>query len=103
MLLLASAYERSGAIDLADKELADAMRASKFNPTVGLDYVAFLRRRGGTDRAYDVLSELANRWPNNVQVLTAFAEAKLSRQDWAGAEQIAQVIKRSRKRRCSIR
>lgn len=94
MLLLASAYERSGAIDLADKEFADAMRASKFNPTVGLDYVAFLRRRGGNDRAYDVLTELATRWPNNVQVLTADAEAKLSRQDWAGAEQIAQVIKR---------
>ena len=94
MLLLASAYERSGAIDLADKEFADAMRASNFNPPVGLDYVAFLRRRGGNDRAYDVLSELANRSPNNVQVLTAFAEAKLSRQDWAGAEQIAQVIKR---------
>ena len=93
MIQLASAYERSGVIDLADKEYADAMRASNFNPTVSLDYVTFLRRRSGADRAYDVLSELANRWPNNIQVLTAFAEAKLSRQDWTGAEQIAQVIK----------
>ncbi len=51
MLLLASAYERTGVIDLADKEYADAMRVSNFNPTVSLDYVSFLRRRGGADRA----------------------------------------------------
>jgi cellulose synthase operon protein C len=94
MLMLASAYERSGSIDLADKQFADAMKASNFNPAVGLDYVAFLRRRAGADRAYDVLTELTNRWPNNVQILSALAEAKLSRQDWAGAQQIAEAIKR---------
>ena len=93
MLMLAGAYERSGSIDLADKEFADAMKASKFNPIVGLDYVGFLRRRGGADRANDVLTELANRWPNNVQVLSALAEARLSRQDWAGAQEIADKIK----------
>ena len=93
MLLLASAYERSGSIDLADKEFADALKASNFNPTVGLDYVAFLRRRGSADHAYDVVNELANRWPDNVQVLAAFAELKLQRQDWNGAEQIAEKIK----------
>ncbi len=94
MLMLATAYERSGSIDLADKEYADAMKASNFNPVVGLQYVAFLRRRGGNDRSYDVLTELANRWPNNVQVLSSLAQAKLSRQDWSGAQQIAEMIKR---------
>ena len=93
MVLLASAYERNGATDLADKQLADALKVSNFNANIGLDYVAFLRRRGGTDRAYDVLTELANRWPNNTRVLAALAEAKLSRQDWAGAQQIAAIIK----------
>jgi len=94
MMMLASAYERSGAIDLADKQFADAMKSSNFNPTVGLDYVGFLQRRGGADRAYDVLTELANRWPNNVQVLSTLAGMKLSRQDWTGAQQIAETIKR---------
>ncbi len=94
MLLLATAYERGGSIDLADKQLADAMKASNFNPVVGLDYAAFLRRRGGDDRANDVLTELANHWPNNVRVLSALAEMKLSRRDWAGAQQIAEAIKR---------
>jgi tetratricopeptide (TPR) repeat protein len=93
MLMLAAAYERSGSIDLADKEFADAMKASRFNPIVGLDYVGFLRRRGGADRASDVLTELANRWPDNIQVLSALAETKLSRKDWVGAQQVADRIK----------
>jgi cellulose synthase operon protein C len=93
MIMLASAYERSGSIDLSDKEFADALKASNFNPVVGLDYVAFLGRRGRADRAYDILTELANRWPSNVQILSALAEARLQRQDWAGAEQVGEHIK----------
>ena len=94
MIMLATAYERNGATDLADKQLADALKVSNFNANIGLDYVAFLRRRGGNDRAYDVLTELANRWPNNTRLLAALAEAKLARQDWVGAQQIAEIIKR---------
>ena len=99
MLMLASAYERSGAIELADKQFADAIKASNFNVTVGLGYVSFLRRHGGADRAYDFLTELANRWPNNVQVLSALAEAKLARKDWVGAQQIGETILRVSKAR----
>ncbi len=94
MLMLATAYERSGSIELADKQFADAMKASNFNPNVGLEYVAFLRRRGGSDRADDVLAELANRWPKDTRVLAALAQAKLAKQDWAGAQQAAEAIKR---------
>jgi cellulose synthase operon protein C len=93
MLMLATAYELKGSIDLADKQLADALKVSNFNVNVGLDYVGFLRRRGGNDRAYEVLTELANRWPNNMQVLTALADARLARQDWTGAQQVADAIK----------
>ena len=56
MLLLASAYERSGSIELAEKQYADAMRASNFDANAGLSYVAFLRRRGSLQRAEDVLN-----------------------------------------------
>src|SRR5262249_15608538 len=51
MLLLALAYERSGKIELAEKQYADVLRVSNFNPTIGLNYVAFLQRRGSTTRA----------------------------------------------------
>jgi predicted Zn-dependent protease len=94
MLLLASAYERSGSIELADKEYADALRISNYAPNVGLNYVAFLRRRGSNQRAEDVLTDLANKQPNNVAILSALAEIKLTLQDWSGAQEIAQTIKR---------
>jgi cellulose synthase operon protein C len=99
MLMLATAYERNGSIELADKQFADAIKASKYNVALSLSYVSFLRRHGGLDRSYDFLTELANRWPDNVQVLSALAEAKLARQDWAGAQEIGQTILRVSKAR----
>ena len=94
MLLLATAYERSGSIELAEKEFADATRVSNYDPNVGLNYVAFLRRRGSIQRAQDVLTDLANRQPNNLAILSALAEVKLSLRDWAGAQEIGEAIKR---------
>ena len=94
MLLLAAAYERSGAIELAEKQYADATKVSGFAPAVSFNYVAFLRRRGSIARAEDVLTELANRWPNNVSVLSALAEIRLSQQNWIGAQEIADKIRR---------
>jgi tetratricopeptide (TPR) repeat protein len=94
MLLLATAYERGGSIELAEKEFADATRASDYSPTVGLNYVAFLRRRGSTQRAADALSDLATRQPNNVAILSALAEVKLTLQDWVGAQEIGESIRR---------
>jgi tetratricopeptide (TPR) repeat protein len=94
MLMLAVAYERSGSIDLAEKEFADAMRVSNFNPTVSLNYVAFLQRRGSSTHAEDVLTDLASRWRNNAEVLSALAQARLARQEWAGAQEVAEALKR---------
>jgi Tfp pilus assembly protein PilF len=94
MSLLALAYERSGKIELADREYSDAMRTSNFNVAPGLNYVAFLQRRGSGTRAEEVLTDLASRWPQNKQVLSKLAEEKLTRQDWIGAESIAESLKR---------
>jgi hypothetical protein len=41
MSLLGTAYERNGLIELAEKQYADATRASDFDAVVGLEYVAF--------------------------------------------------------------
>ena len=94
MRMLAQAYERGGRIDLADKQFADALKASNYNPVIGLDYAAFLQRRSNQDQASRVLNELVNRWPNNVTVLTAMAEMQLSQHDFAGAQQTAERIQR---------
>jgi tetratricopeptide (TPR) repeat protein len=94
MSLLATAYERSGLIELADKQFADATKTSDFDAKVGLEYVGFLQRRGSVARAEDILVGLNNRRPNNIQVLSMLAQVRLARQNWAGAQEIAESIRR---------
>jgi cellulose synthase operon protein C len=94
MLLLATAYERSGLIELAEKQFGDATRASDFDANVGLEYAGFLQRRGSTARAEDILVELNKRRPNNIQVLSTLALIRLARQNWSGAEETAGSIRR---------
>ena len=94
MTMLALAYERSGSIDLAEKQLSNATRTSGYAPTIGLNYVAFLTRRGNIAAAEDVLTELATRNPRNIDVLTSLAQVRLSRQNWIGANEVAEAIKR---------
>ena len=94
MQLLATAYERQGAIDLAEKQFTDAMKASDYDPAIGLNYVAFLRRRGTGQRADDVLSDLASHRPNNLAILSAMAEVRIQHQDWAGAQEIGRTMQR---------
>ena len=93
MLLLATAYERNGSIDLAERQYSAALSASNFDANVGLTYVAFLERRGNTDRAGEVLAELASRQPKNLAVLSAQAEVTLSRGDWKGAQKISDAMR----------
>lgn len=94
MLLLAKAYERNGLIELADKELADATKASNIDAKIGLEYAAFLQRRGSATRAEDMLVRLSKRWPNNTSILSALATVRLARQDWTGAQEVAESIRR---------
>ena len=91
---LAIAYERSGAVEIADKVLFDATKASGYAPAVGLNYVAFLRRRGLLQQADDLVSDLVNRNPTNVAVLSVLGEVKLARQDWIGAHEVSDAIRR---------
>jgi tetratricopeptide (TPR) repeat protein len=93
ILMLASAYERSGSVELAEKEYTDAMKISNYNPSIGLSYVAFLRRRNSAAHAEDVLVDLAGRWPKNVDILSALAQVRLARQEWVGAQEVAELIK----------
>jgi tetratricopeptide (TPR) repeat protein len=94
MLLLATAYERSGLIEVADKQFADATRASDLDANIGVEYAAFLQRRGSIARAEDILSGLNKRRPNNSKVLSALAQVRLARQNWVGAQDVAESIRR---------
>ena len=94
MLLLARAYERSGLIELADKQFADATRISDLDANIGLEYAGFLQRRGSIARSEDILIGLDKRRPNNIHVLSALAQVRLARQNWNGAQEIAESIRR---------
>src|SRR5882762_7085941 len=94
MSLLATAYERNGLIELADKQFADAMRTSDFDANIGLQYAAFLQRRGSIARAEDILVGLNGRRPNNLRVLSTLAQVRLARQNWSGAQEVAESIRR---------
>ena len=91
---LAIVYERGGQMELAEKSFFEATKASNYAPPIGLSYVAFLKRRGMTAQAENIVNELASRNENSIPVLTALAQSKLERQDWAGAHAIAESIHR---------
>jgi cellulose synthase operon protein C len=93
MSLLAVAYERAGSIELAERQFADAARVSDFASAFGLDYEAFLQRRGRIAEAEDVLTDLARRHPADVSVLSSLAQIRLARQNWAGAREVAEAIR----------
>jgi cellulose synthase operon protein C len=92
--LLAVAYERGGKPELAERQYADAYKSSNLDANVALRYVAFLQRRGDAPQAENVLTEVSGRNPNNLQVLASLGQIKLTRQNWAGALAIADVIAR---------
>ena len=94
LLPLARGYERSGLIELADKQFAEATRVSDLDTNIGLEYATFLQRRGSIARAEDVLTGLNKRRPNNIQILSALAQVRLARQNWIGAQEIAESIRR---------
>ncbi|SIO46399.1 pentatricopeptide repeat domain-containing protein (PPR motif) [Bradyrhizobium erythrophlei] len=94
LMLLAVAYERVGKNELADRQYADALKSSGLNPDVALRYVAFLQRTNDAARAEDVLVEVANRNPNNLQVLSSLGQIRLTRQKWPEALAVADAIGR---------
>src|SRR4029078_7572731 len=93
--LLIIAYEQNGSVELADEAFGKVTKVSNFAPAVGLEYVAFLQRHGKGDRAEDLLTELSNHSPKDVRVLAALAQAKLAKHDWAGAQQIAEALRKA--------
>ena len=93
LLVLATAYERSGKPELADRQYADALKSSGQSPAVGLRYVAFLQSQGNIAQAEQVLGDIAGRNPGNLQILTTLAQIRLARQNFAGALAVADVIR----------
>ncbi len=91
--MMAAVNERSGSIELAEKSMSDAFRVARYDAKVGLDLARFLLRHGKAERAESILSDLAQSAPKNMEVLSMLADMKLRRQDWQGAQDLAQAMK----------
>ncbi len=94
MMLLADTYERNGDVELAGEQYAKAIRADASNADYALRYSQFLLRYGKVDQAERVLIGARTNAPANKQVLTQLAQIKLNKQDWEGAQEVADALGR---------
>ena len=92
LALLATAYERGGKAELAERQYADAVKSSGFDPAVTLQYVAFLQRKGDLAHAEEILTEANGRTPGQPRLLASLAQVRLNRKNWAGALALADAI-----------
>jgi tetratricopeptide (TPR) repeat protein len=91
--LLADAYERNGAVSLAEEQYDKALTLNSFNPEVGVSYANFLLRYGKSEKAEKILTQTSNAAPKNRNALTLLAQVQLSRQDWLGAQKTAETLR----------
>ncbi|MBN9669884.1 tetratricopeptide repeat protein [Roseibium aggregatum] len=92
--MLASAYERNGSSALAEEQYAKALALTKNSPTAGLPMVQFLLRHGKVEQAHRVLEAIRENAPTNVETLKLLAQLKLATQDWLGAQQVAETLRK---------
>ena len=92
MLLMATAFERQGNLNLAQAELAKAFDESNKDADVANFYARYLIRNDKVARAEEVLLEALGRAPGHIDNLKLLAAARLSLQDWEGAEEVAAIL-----------
>ena len=93
LLLLATAHNLSGAVELADEHYLRAFQAGKMAPQYGMPYAEFLLKRNQPQRAEKILQDMLATNPTFVPGLKMLAQAKISHGDWVGAQHVADQIK----------
>ncbi len=91
-LLLASAYERKGDLNLAESEFARAVEAAKRAARPSSLFARYLIRQDKKDRAAKVLSDSLGVEPRDEENLKLLAALRLEQQDWRGAEEAAKAL-----------
>ncbi len=94
LMMLATAHEAAGSPELAEEQYIKAFQTSKFDPQVGITYAAFLNRRNQTSRADKVYEDILKTHSDNNEALMAVAQAKMQKGDLAGAQSLAEQVKK---------
>ncbi|GLQ07930.1 tetratricopeptide repeat protein [Sneathiella chinensis] len=92
-MLLARAHELNGALELAEERFDAAFKSSLADPRVAYNFTQFLLRQNQLDRAETILTRSLRVYPTNAVLLTNLAQIRLMKQDWKGAEQVAERLK----------
>lgn len=92
--LLAEAYEREGSLVLAEEQYSKALDLNQYAAQTGLPVARFLMRNGKTEQALRTLELVRRRAPQDREVLDLLAQLKVATQDWVGAQQIADTLRR---------
>ncbi|MEO0399295.1 MAG: tetratricopeptide repeat protein [Pseudomonadota bacterium] len=91
-LLMAAAFEKSGQIEAAEGQYAEAFDNAASKPQIGNAFARFLVRNGKIDRAETVLTEALSVNGSHEDNLKLLAAVRLQRQDWRGAEEVAEIL-----------
>jgi len=94
LLLLAKAHQLNGNGDLAEDRFAEAYRVSGADANIGLRYAHFLMGRSKTFKAEAALTTILAREPENVSILRALAQVQLAQNDWHGAQDVTERLKK---------
>ena len=97
LALIGQAFERQGSIQLAAERYLEAVKISGHAPDRVVQYVEFLKRRDRADQVMGVLEDAIALHPNDGRLLAMLSREKLARQDWVGAQKIAEALKDSKK------
>ncbi len=92
-LLIAAAYEKKGEIEAAEAQYAEALSDTDSKASVAKAFSQFLLRHNKVDRAERVLTQAVavnNQDQENLKLLAAI---RLQKQDWRGAEEVAELLK----------
>ncbi len=93
LMLLGQAYMLQGQIELGKEQYYRAIEANPNDAKIPVTFAGLLAQRQEFNQAENVLDRYLARDPNNIPALRAMAQVKLRRQDWLGAQQIAERLK----------
>lgn len=92
LMMLGKAHQLNGSIELADDKYTNAFQASNAMPNVGLTYANFLVQNASLERAENALIKVLIRNPRHIRAYRALAQIRISRQNWVGAQEIADAL-----------
>jgi tetratricopeptide (TPR) repeat protein len=93
LMLLGQAYMLRGQVELGKEQYYRAIEANPDNASIPIAFANILSQRKEYSQAESVLDRYLGRKPNDIQALQAMAKVRLLRQDWLGAQQIAEKLR----------